>query len=379
MSFYRFVLVVMVLPCLGMWMAGKAGRIRIADIALLLFWFWCTLSFIVNHGMVFSIEPAGIIFIETLGPYLLARCYIRDADDFYYVIRLLFTIVVILLPFAIFECVTGQNISRDLFAAVSPTTRSDPAMPARWGLTRVTSVFDNPLLFGLCTGSIFSLVQMVLGYRKGFVQSTFRTGIVGATSFLSLSSSALIGLVIQAFLLSWNSLLGAIKFRWEILFGLLVLTILAIELVANRSALDIIISYFLFETGSYWYRLMIFTYSWASVLNHPLFGVGKNAWERPDGMGESIDNFWLAIAVFNGLPAAFLMVLALLSVFLTVGFRKGLDRRVNEYRTSFLITMTAFFVVAWTVAFWDAAYVLFLFLMGSGVWILDVESKDKVP
>src|SRR5262245_47603836 len=59
MSFYRFVLVVMVLPCLGMWIAGKAGRMRIADIALLLFWFWSTLSLIVNHGMLFSIEPAG--------------------------------------------------------------------------------------------------------------------------------------------------------------------------------------------------------------------------------------------------------------------------------------------------------------------------------
>ena len=52
LSVYRIVLLVMVLPCLGMWMAGKAGRIRIADIALLLFWFWCSLSIIVRDGMV---------------------------------------------------------------------------------------------------------------------------------------------------------------------------------------------------------------------------------------------------------------------------------------------------------------------------------------
>jgi hypothetical protein len=37
--------------------------------------------------------------------------------------------------------------------------------------------------------------------------------------------------------------------------------------------------------------------------------------------------------------------------------------------------MTGFFLVGWTVAFWDAAYVLFLFLLGSGVWILDAETE----
>ena len=113
LSVYRIVLLVMVLPCLGMWMAGKAGRIRIADIALLLFWFWCSLSIIVRDGMVTSIQPLGILFVETLGPYLLARCFIRDADDFYNVVRLMFRIVVLLFPFAIVEFLSGQNISRE--------------------------------------------------------------------------------------------------------------------------------------------------------------------------------------------------------------------------------------------------------------------------
>ena len=116
MSVYRIVLLLMVLPCLGMWMAGKAGRIRIADIAVLLYSFWATLSLTVIHGLELSIQSSGIIFIETVGPYLLARCYIRDADDFYNVIQLLFRIVVLLLPFAVFEFVSGQNILRELFA-----------------------------------------------------------------------------------------------------------------------------------------------------------------------------------------------------------------------------------------------------------------------
>jgi hypothetical protein len=375
MSVYRIVLLVMVLPCLCMWMAGKAGRKRTADIALLLFWFWCSLSLVVINGMGLSVQQLGIMFIETLGPYLLARCYIRDADDFYNVIQLLFRIVVLLLPFAIFELVSGLNISRELFATIWPTLTT--SMPGRMGLTRVQSVFDHPILFGVCTGSILALAHLVLGYQRDFFQRSFRTGIVGATAFLSLSSGPLMALVTQAYLLSWNGLLGAIKFKWKILIGLLVLITLAIELVAKRSALEIVVNYFLFDPGSYYFRLWIWEYGLATALNHPFFGTGFNEWERPAYMASSMDNFWLFYAVYYGLPAAFLILLAFFSIFLSIGFRKGLDAKLIEYRTGFLITMTAFFLVGWTVHFWDAAYVIFLFLMGSGVWMLDVRPKDR--
>ena len=320
-------------------------------------------------------ESSGILFIETLGPYLLARCYIRDADDFYNVVQLLFRIVVLLLPFAIFEFVSGQNISRELFAAIFPTL-SD-AMPPRLGLTRVQSVFDHPILFGVLTGGIFALVHLVLGYQKGFVQRTLRTGIVGATSILSLSSGPIIAMVAQGLLLSGNWLLRAMKIPWKILIGLLILIVLTIEIFANRSLPAIVSSSFLtLDELSYWFRRLIWQYGSASALNHPLFGVGMNEWERPEWMPPSIDNFLLYYAVHYGLPASFLLLLAFLSILLAVGFRKGLNNKVTVYRTAFLITTTAFFMVGWTVHFWGVSYVLFLFLLGSGVWILDVDSKD---
>ena len=91
--------------------------------------------------------------------------------------------------------------------------------------------------------------------------------------------------------------------------------------------------------------MLIWHYGSASALNHPLFGVGLNEWERPEWMPPSIDNFWLFLAVRYGLPAPFLLLLAFLSIFLAVGFKKGLDDKITAYRTAFLITMTAFFMV----------------------------------
>ena len=333
LSVYRIVLLVMVLPCLGMWMAGKAGRIRTTDISVLLFWFWCSLSLIVRDGMEMSVQPLGILFIETLGPYLLARCYVRDADDFYNVIQLLFRIVVFLSPFAIFEFVSGQNISRELFAMILPTL-SD-SMPARLGLTRVQSVFDHPILFGLCTGGILSLVHLVLGYQQSFFQRTLRAGIIGVTAILSLSSGPLFALIAQAILLSWNSLLRTIKARWKILIAVLVLINLSIAVFSNRSLPTIISNYLALDEQTYWFRTMIWTYGSASALNHPLFGVGMDDWARPAWMGPSIDNFWLFLPVHYGLPAVCLLLLAFFSIFLAVGFKKGLDHRWSSIELAF--------------------------------------------
>ena len=376
-SLYRIVLLVTILPCLGMWMLGKAGRIRIADIALLLFSFWCWLSLIVLHGAAVSIEPGGIRFIETVGPYMLARCYIRDADDFYNMIRLLFKIVLLLLPFAIFELVSGQNILHDLFAAAFPTF-SYPPMPPRLGLTRVRSVFDHPILFGVFTGSIFALAHSVLGYQKSFLQRSLKTGLVGATSILSLSSGPIIAMVVlPGLLLSGDSLLRAIKISWKIAIGFFILAFLTVKLVADRSLPEIVASSFLtLDAWSYWFRRVIWEYGSASALNHPLFGVGLSEWERPAWMPSSIDNLFLYFAVKHGLPASFFLLLAFLSIFVGVGLKKGLDSRATSYRTGFLITMTGLFLVGWTVFFWDASYVLFVFLMGSGLWILDIEGRN---
>ena len=376
LSIYRFVLLVMIVPCLVMWMTGKAGRIKTVDIMLLLFSFWSTLSLIVIHGLNLVIQTAGIGFVETVGPYMLARCYIRDADDFYNVIRLLFRIVLFLLPFAIVELVTGYDIWRALFSAIWPV-KIEAQMPGRSGLARVQMGFDHPILFGMFVASILAPVHLVLGYQKNFFQRCFKTGIVALTAFMSLSAGAVSSMTVQGLLLSWNGLSRAIKFRWQILIGLLALMYLAIDLFAKRSPLNIFVSYVLFDEGSYWYRLFIWDYGTASIMNHPFFGIGLNPWERPAWMTKSVDNFWLLLAMRYGLPAPILLLLTMLSIVVGLAFKKGLDNKVAEYRTALIIGMMGFFVIGWTVDFWDTAYVHLLFLMGSGVWMLDVRSKER--
>jgi hypothetical protein len=373
LSFYRIVLLAMILPCLAQFLGGKV-RTRLPDAAVLLYAFWRVFSLMEVNGIELSSQTFGIELLETIGPYLLARCYIRNADDFYNTVQLLFRIIVALLPFAFVELVSGKNILRDVFAMICPTTTFQPEY--RSGLTRVQSVFDHPILFGVFAASAIPLVHLVLGYKKSSLRRYLMTGATALAASFSLSAGPLMAIVVQMFLLSWNSLLWQIRARWKILICIVTIMAVAIEAVANRSLPSIVSGYLTFEPQSYYFRLLIWDYGSAAALNHPLFGLGLNLkdWERPNWMGPSIDNFWLYLAIRSGLLAPILLQLALLSVFLALAFKKRLDDKIEGYRTALLIILTGLYLVSWTVHFWDTAYVMLFFLMGSGLWMLDKES-----
>jgi hypothetical protein len=370
MSPYRAVLIVMVLPCLWMCFSGTAGRVRIAYIALLLYCLWGALSLTVLHGVGAAAETGGILFVETMGAYLIARCYIRDADDFRNVVRLLFWIVMFFLPFAILEVVTGRNVLGELFAAILPTHHFSDKEP-RWGIRRVQTVFEHPILFGVACGSILSLVHMVLGYAEAPVARWRRSLAVGLTAALSMSSGPWSALAVQAILMGWNWGLSRIQSRWKILLGAIGLVLLVIDIFAKRPLINILFSAFAFDVESAFFRILIWELGTLSVANHPWWGVGLGEWDRPFWMPPSIDMFWLYHAIIYGLPAGILMMLTFFAVVIPVSLMKNLDDKLYQYRAGFLISMAALFLMGWMVHFWTATYELYLFLLGSGVWLLD--------
>jgi hypothetical protein len=370
LSPYRLVLLFTTIPCFLMWISGRAGQIRLPDIALFLFWFWCSLSFFVLHGVGTAIQPSGILFFETMGPYLLARCYIRSAEDFEKVVGLLFKAIVFLLPWAILETLTGRDYIKDIFSVVMRTHNYSDTVP-RWGLSRVQSVFEHPILFGVICGSILALVHLVMGYGKTAFKRLLRSGAIAVTAFLSLSAGPITAITTQVLLLSWNWLLRGVTARWKILWGILAAMYATIALVSNQTVPEFYLTHFSFDAQSANFRVLIWTFGTESVLLHPWFGVGLGEWTRPDWMPPSIDMFWLIYAVQHGLPAGILLMLAFFSAYLPVSFKKGLDDKLMQYRTGYSIMLTGFFLVGWTVDFWNATYVLFLFLVGSGMWLLD--------
>ncbi len=375
LSISRVILLAMLLPCLAKWIGGASGRIRASDIALLLFCLWGAMSLVVVQGLTSAVQPAGILFVETMGAYLVARCYIRDADDFFHMARTLFGLVAILFPFALVEALTGRNVLLEFFAAILPSY-PDAGNDMRAGLRRAQVVFEHPILFGICASSAFALTHMVLGHRVPLLQRWLMTGLVGATALLSLSSAPIAAIVVQAALIMWSVVFRKSPYCWKLLWGLFIAAYLAVLFGSNQNPVQFYISKFTFDPHTGWHRLLIWEFGSTSVLNHPLFGIGFGDWERSSWMSTSVDMFWLLNTMRYGLPGGLLLMLSFFAVFFGVSFRKGLDERLVAYRTAYLIVIMAFFLVGWTVHFWGAAYIWFIFLLGSGVWLLDVRIDD---
>ncbi|HTJ56666.1 MAG TPA: O-antigen ligase family protein [Devosiaceae bacterium] len=371
----RIFLLFSVLPCLAMWASGKAGRIRIADIAVLGYCLWAVIAFTANYDFATAIRSGGLIFVETAGAYFLARCYIRSADDFKNVVALLFKIILVLLPFALFEVLTGQKpilaMARLVMPAIDVTM-----MDIRWGLYRAQGPFEHPLLFGTFCGSIFAMTHLVLGEGQPLLKRWLQTALVALVAFLSLSSGPLSGVAAQFVLLLWNWALGRFKARWKLLWGLLAGVWIGISLTSTQSVPAFYVTHApVFDRFDAYYRLLEWDYGVATIMRHPIFGIGFEAYDRPDWMARSIDMFWLTHGVDFGLPGAFLMMLIFVGSVATVGFKSLKDDRAQLYRVAYLLSMTSFFLCGWTLHFWNATYCVFLFLLASGFWIADSGTK----
>ncbi|HEY6630833.1 MAG TPA: polymerase [Rhizobiaceae bacterium] len=377
LSASRFVLLAMLIPCLVKWLTGRAGQWCISDFLLFAYCAWCFLSFSVNHGPSASIEPGGILFIETMGAYLLARCYIRDQEDFRNAIRLSATLVMFLLPFVVLEAVTGRKLILDTFQGVAQTFEFGPT-EKRMGLMRAQGPFEHPILFGVFCASLFALTHLVGGKDDGKSGNKFVTASVVGAALMSLSSAPIASLVMQCALMSWNWLLRQHAARWKMLWALGFAVYLVIEFGSNQTPASFYITYLTFDRGTGWYRLFTWEYATASVAAHPIFGIGYADWVRPTWMASStIDNFWLVIAVRHGIPALIFMLGAYFAITLAVGFRAPVDQRQEASRLAYLLCMAVFFFVGCTVYFWAASYVWFLFLLGSGVWLMDAKRAER--
>lgn len=370
LSPYRLVLIATFIPCLFAWLFGSVGRIRLPDIFILMAAIWGAIVLVHVHGVEAGLQPAGIFVIETLGSFLLARRYIRDVFAFQRMVRWLVVMVLVLLPFAVYENVTGSPILIQLFGQIFDVHAIAPKQP-RLGLARAQAIFEHPILFGVVCSSAFALSYYVMGARTRLA-GRFITGLVAITVFTSLSAGALLSVAVQSILIGWDKLTVRVVRRWVILGAITIAAYIVVETVSNRSAFEVFISYLTFNADQSYMRIHIWHYGTESVIRHPIFGIGLNEWERPEWLPGSIDNFWLNTAVTYGVTGLFFLGGAFFSVCFGLARLRNLSFQIAEFRKGLVISLCGIAVAICTVHLWNASYVLFIFLLGSGMWMFEV-------
>ena len=365
LSPYRIVLLAMCLPCIWAWLSGAMGRAQTPDLLVLGIAGWSALSFLHVHGVRNGLEAAGIVFIETLIPYLLARLYIRSLDDFLAMVRMLVVVVMILLPFAIIETVSGWNSLIDAIGSMFPTF-PDVAKPLRLGLDRVQGPFEHPILFGVFCGS-----ALALGFYAFRQHRLLITAAVFLTSALSLSSGPMAALVAQVGMIAWDRTFLRHSSRWIWLIALSIAAYVTVDLISNRSPVEVFISHLAFNSDTAYNRILIWEWGWVNIWQNPWFGLGNGDWQRLWFMTPSVDMFWIQRAMVHGLPVGLFYQLVFIWLICRLVRLQELEERTSRCRAGLVICYIGLYCAGMTVHFWNATFVWLMFLMGSAGWLLD--------
>jgi hypothetical protein len=373
LSVYRIVLIVMFVPMLVQLLSGRAGRMTVFDALVLAHCAWALMALMKWGGVAQGIESGGIYIVEFAGAYLLGRLYIRTYEDFAAMARAYVALVVAMLVFTIPEALTSVHILHDSISAAFGGPPA-PFIEQRMGLERTFGPFDHPILYGVFSASAFSLGYFVVAKRRlmnmgGMAQVA---GVAVAT-FMSASGGPYVVLMMQAFVAAWQRVLGRVRGRWAALFALFAASYVAIDLFSTKTPFHVFVNYFTFSKQSAYNRILIFDYGTAEVARHPIFGIGLGDWERPAWMSDSMDNFWLVVAVRYGLPALAFLLALLLGLVWCAGRRKDLPDDWRRARHAWAFTLFGISVAAATVHLWNALFVLFVFLIGAGAWLVDAK------
>ncbi|MBV5338799.1 MAG: hypothetical protein J0665_04460 [Deltaproteobacteria bacterium] len=359
---YRVVLLFAIIPCYRRVFSGKAGQVIATDKLLIYFSLWMILALSINHGILVGLQSGGILMLESLGTYLLARTFIRTEEQFCSLVKLLILLIIGISFFTIPEAITGINLLRPHAGHIS----------GRLGLTRAFGSFDHPILYGCFCASTISLAFFV-STKKHLTRSshTIRSLWMTVTTFMSVSSGPIAAVTVQYILAAWEKITRSIPGRWGIFSFILVIMYIAIDLFSNRTPMKVILSYLTFSPTTAYGRLLIWEWGiYHNVVDHPLFGIGFDDWVRLSWMSPSMDNFWLVNMVQFGLPAFIFLAAGILQLLSKVGKQTFSSMTMQSIKKGWLFSLIGLIIAGCTVHFWNSLYAWFFFLLGSGVWII---------
>lgn len=370
MTGLRTFLALVFIPLLVLYCRNRPAKGMSIDLLFMLFVCWGAVAFSQtspNH----MLENGGALMLELLGGFLIARLFVRTAEDFHEVIKATLIIVTLSLPLAIFESLTGQP---PLIAAINamPGVNSvaSVSIPPRLGLERVQALFAHPIHYGLFGSTLTALVFVGTAGRWSLPLRAAGLSAGVFASFLALSSGAFLSVLLQLFLILWALNLPRWRYRWLALAALAIAAYIAVDLISNRTPVRVFFSYATFSAHNAYWRGIIFEWGMVNVWQNPIFGIGLNDWVRPDFMlSGSMDNFWLVLAVRYGLPGFALFALAYLSGLFRVAFAP-LPPELQAMRRAWVICFAGLTFTLCTVHIWTSIFSYVFFLFGAGLWLL---------
>ena len=347
--------------------ALAAGRYRFVLSDLLVLWtgVWVIVALANMDGLQAGLNHAGPVALELCIGYLAARFLLSEHGEAVSFTKFLCWAITIVALVGLLDTLTRRflmhALAATLFGDATGALGNNIAEGGeeRLGLLRATSTLDHPILFGItcAVGLLLAASVRIRGRR-------FVIFACGLGTFLSLSSAPLQALLMGLGLLTYDRMAAGIRYRWAGLITLATVGIIAVFNIFN-DPLGFILSHFVFDTGSAWFRVWEWTMASAAVAQSPWYGVG---WAIPEGYGIpwTIDSIWLLWALTFGIPGSVLLALSLIGAgsLPTNGPRVRLTATESKLGTTLGILIFLIIFLGFTVDFFGSAWILIPVLAG---------------
>lgn len=347
-------------------------RADIVDILLGAFILLATASLVYNHGAQNGLESSGILAIEILGSFYLARLFITTPKRYYYVNLAFVTILSLVLVFSLYEAFAQHRILHEWATKITGNNSLDYRLYThyyiRFGIMRTTNLFAHPILYGTI-GAIFFPFAILLMIHKFKLVNLGRALALLVGMITTLSSAPLLSVVFQgATAVLAHNWYGARRL-WSALIFFAFAVFLLINALSNRGFFAILISYLTFNPVTGYYRMLQWEYSMDDIANSPVLGIGLHDWTRPEWMNSSIDSFWLLVTMQHGVFAGFILLLcSFVAVFKVLGNLHKHHPAVKWMVSSWIMASMALILIGFTVDYFGKIQPMFFFVLGSISW-----------
>jgi hypothetical protein len=342
------------------------------DILLFLFVLLASASLIYNHGLKDGIESAGILIIEVLGAFYLARFYITTPKRYYQINLLFVTILALLLVFSLYEAFAKHRILHEWAKSITGHDSLDYRLYThyyiRMGIMRTTNLFAHPILYGTIGAIFFPFIVLLTLYK--FKWSYLLRSIALLVGMVStLSSAPLLAVAFQGMTAMLSKFWHGGKRFWFAAAFLMTSGFILISAISNRGFFAILVSHLTFNPVTGYYRMLQWQYTQDDILDHPLFGIGLHDWTRPDWMNNSIDSFWLLVTLQHGLIAGFILLfVCLYAVFHVLNNLHKHHPATRWMVESWILAFMSLILIGFTVDYFGKLQPLFFFVLGSIAW-----------
>ena len=362
-------------------LSQRGLKLRGFDIFFILFNIWTVAIYMYHEGGQPGLVYGGSQALESLGGYLVARTWVRNEMELRATLMALGWAIFVAALIALPETLLGQIYTHDLLRQL--TGYYHPiGIEQRLGLTRAYGVFDHPIHYG----TFCATMAAMFWYAERKTAARFKkAGLIASATVLGLSSAPLLCLGLQGGMLVWDRITRGLKGRAMLTFLVIAGLYIGASLVSTRGPIAVIATSMTLDPWTGFYRLQIWENGMNNVWMYPITGLGLAEWDRPSWMFSStIDAFWLVIMIRTGIPAFFLLAIALFMLARAVSKRglKNKDPTIRNLARGWTMSLIALSMVATTVHLWNVPFTFFFFFLGTAGWIADpikVRAKAKKP